>query len=128
MDFLSIQQLIFCTGYTSGTIFWSFAENAIAIIGACLPTLAPLWRSKSSLAVKVSSHLKSYWKSSRTHSYGDLEAPYHGTANGEHASNRQLVGFGTAATVITTDNIALDDRPAAGIKVQTTFTSDSTKS
>ena len=128
MDFQSIQQLIFCKGYTAGTLFWGFAENAIAIIGACLPTLAPLWRTKFSLFAKVSSHLKGSWKSSSTHPYDDLEAPYQGATNGEHASNRQLVGLGTAATSITADNIALDDRPAAGIKVQTTLTSDSTKS
>ena len=31
-------------GWSAGPHFWIFGENAVAVIGACLPTLARLWK------------------------------------------------------------------------------------
>ncbi|KAI1452356.1 hypothetical protein F4805DRAFT_472455 [Annulohypoxylon moriforme] len=33
------------TWYTAGTLFWQLAENVVGLLGCCLPTYAPLFRS-----------------------------------------------------------------------------------
>lgn len=105
---------------TAGPLFWLFAENAIAIIGACLPTLAPLWSRERLTQYRTGSYVRRVWPKSNSKSYDELERPYRVTIKGEHASNRHLVGLGPA-TSVTADDVALEDRPRNGINVQTTL-------
>ncbi|KAL8919795.1 MAG: hypothetical protein Q9172_004800 [Xanthocarpia lactea] len=111
---------------TAGPLFWIFAENAIAIIGACLPTLAPLWTRQRLKQYRSGSYFKRVWPKSSLKSYDELPGPYRVTKHGEHASNRQLVGLGPA-TSVTADDVALEDRPRNGINVQTTLSSNYTR-
>lgn len=75
----------------------------MAIIGACLPTLAPLWNLRKAPESKKSSYLNS----------SDLF---------EDRSVRNLVNHGPA-TYIHADDIALEDRPQEGIHVNTALSS-----
>lgn len=106
-------------GYSAGPLFWIFAENAIAIIGACLPTLAPLWSKEQHGSITSGWPEKKSWKSMFPKKYMDLEDSGHRDSNGPHASHGQLVGLGPT-TVIRSDGIPLEDTPHGGIKVQTT--------
>lgn len=110
-------------GYTAGPLFWGFAENPIAIIGACLPTLAPLWSKQHRSTPKGWSYLKNLWKSFSSSSYEDLEGYYQNTNNAEHASISRLVTPGPA-TDIHAEDIALADMPQEGIQVLTTLSSN----
>ncbi|KAI4117834.1 MAG: hypothetical protein LQ345_002020 [Seirophora villosa] len=105
--------------YSAGPLFWIFAENAIAIIGACLPTLAPLWSKEQHGSITSGWPEKKSWKSIFPKKYMDLEDSGHHDSNGPHASHGQLVGLGPT-TVIRSDGIPLEDTPHGGIKVQTT--------
>ncbi|KAF6236846.1 hypothetical protein HO173_005137 [Letharia columbiana] len=109
--------------YTAGPLFWGFAENPIAIIGACLPTLAPLWSKQHRSTPKGWSYLKNLWKSFSSSSYEDLEGYYQNTNNAEHASISRLVTPGPA-TDIHAEDIALADMPQEGIQVLTTLSSN----
>ena len=104
------------SGYTAGPLFWLYAENAIAIIGACLPTLAPLWKREGSQRSKGSSYFS---KLSNGNSIaGDHELHNRNNTGQDHTSLRNLVGV---ATDIQSDNAALEDQSMEGIKVETTF-------
>lgn len=107
-------------GYTGGPLFWVFAENAIAIIGACLPTLAPLWTQRSPTNSKTGSYLKRFRNKSTSNGYDDLEGPYRKPKHGEDTSDRQLVALAPATSIIA-DDIPLNERPREGIQVQTTL-------
>ncbi|KAL8805834.1 MAG: hypothetical protein Q9182_001746 [Xanthomendoza sp. 2 TL-2023] len=96
--------------YTAGPLFWIFAENAIAIIGACLPTLAPLWSRRRTGKSSIGSYFRRMWNHSDTKSYGELEGPYRNNKRGEDDSDRHLVVVGPATSVIA-DGIPLQDRP-----------------
>ncbi|KAL8725041.1 MAG: hypothetical protein Q9181_006563 [Wetmoreana brouardii] len=112
--------------YSAGPLFWMFAENAIAIIGACLPTLAPLWSGKHHLASRHWSRLKRSWQRSRSDNYDNLEGQHHHTSNEGDTSVQHLVTQGPAISIFA-DDISLDDRPPGGIQVQTTLSSSWTK-
>ena len=107
----------FMSDYTGGPLFWIFAENAIAIIGACLPTLAPLWRSQQHPGKS-----KSFWPSRFSHSksYNDLEGHHRFRSDPDAASTNRLVGLGTA-TNIQAEEVALENRAQKGIEVHTTL-------
>lgn len=107
----------FAPDYTGGPLFWIFAENAVAIIGACLPTLAPLW-SKQQRPSKGKSFFSS--RSSHTKPYNHHEGYHEFASDPDEASVNRLVGLGTA-TDIQAEDIALEDRAQEGIKVQTTL-------
>lgn len=107
----------FTSDYTGGPLFWIFAENAVAIIGACLPTLAPLWTTK-----QHPSKSKSFYSSRSSHStpYSNLEGYHDIRSDPDEASINRLVGLGTA-TNIQAEEIALEDRAQEGIEVRTTL-------
>lgn len=109
--------------YTAGPLFWIFAENAIAIIGACLPTLAPLWTRKPELASKRWTWFKRSWKGSKSDHYDNLESQYQNNTSGDNTSIYPLVAQGPATNILA-DNIALEDRPQQGIQVRTTLSSN----
>ena len=109
--------------YTAGPLFWIFAENAIAITGACLPTLAPLWTRKPELASKRWTWFKRSWKGSKSDHYDNLESQYQNNTSGDNTSIYPLVARGPA-TNIHADTIALEDRPQQGIQVRTTLSSN----
>ncbi|KAG8526327.1 uncharacterized protein KY384_000320 [Bacidia gigantensis] len=118
-------------GYTAGPLFWLFAENSIAIIGACLPTLAALWQRgtpKSSKGSKGSSYYTNSWIGPKQKEYETIDSPYINGGNVEDASIRHLVAMGPS-TNIRADSIPLHDRPnpQEGIKVNTTLQKDTKK-
>lgn len=124
-DSLSVSFL----GVVAGPLFWVFAEDAVAIIGACLPTLAPLWSGRSlPMVSKVSSYLKAHIKGlgkrSGLHPYNDLGKPDRNTNRCEGASDFHLVAPLGLATNIFADEVALDDSPREGIRVHTALSSD----
>lgn len=48
VDFTTAQPLVYfsdITYYTAGTLFWHLAENVIGLLGCCLPTYRPLFKS-----------------------------------------------------------------------------------
>ena len=110
------------SGYTAGPLFWIFAENAVAIVGASLPTLAPLW-NRQRLPESKGGSLRSYFsklsKGSDQRTL-DHELQPRNVVNPEHGSTRNLVSTG-AATDIHAKTIASEERPAEGIQVETTF-------
>lgn len=109
--------------YTAGPLFWIFAENAIAITGACLPTLAPLWTRKPELASRRWTWFKRSLKGSRSDEYDNLESHYQNNTSGDNTSIYPLVTQGPATNILA-DNIALENRPQQGIQVRTTLSSD----
>ena len=115
-------------GYTAGPLFWIFAENSIAIIGACLPTLAPLWTIKHYKFSGFTSYLKKLRKTSTSGSYADLELPIQkeSSASAEDNSVRHLVDLGHTTNIFS-DDIALGDRHQQGIGVETTLSTEHTK-
>lgn len=113
------------SGYTAGPLFWIFAEHAVAIIGACLPTLGPLWTKKQWQKSSIASYLRELRKSPTSGSYDDLEGPYQNKNGAEDASSRHLVGLGTTTNFIS-EEIVIRDRPQEGIGVRITLSSDAT--
>ena len=112
-------------GYTAGPLFWIFAENSIAIIGACLPPLAALRTLKRSSSPKGSSYYTKNWRGQKTNEYDHLEGPYQKAGAAEDASIRHLVASGPATNIHASD-IPLQDRPQLeeGIQVNTTLSTD----
>ncbi|KAL9617931.1 MAG: hypothetical protein Q9160_007297 [Pyrenula sp. 1 TL-2023] len=48
IDFTTAQPLVYfsdITYYTAGTLFWHLAENVIGLLGCCLPTYRPLFKT-----------------------------------------------------------------------------------
>ncbi|KAL8716456.1 MAG: hypothetical protein Q9220_000363 [cf. Caloplaca sp. 1 TL-2023] len=103
---------------TGGPLFWIFAENAIAIIGACLPTLAPLWSGGRLKQSRIGSYANKLFEKSKSNSYSNLPGPYKHSKMGVDTSTRHLVQTGPATSIIS-DNIPLEDRPQRGIQVRT---------
>ena len=60
-------------GYCSGPVFWSFAENAVAIIGACLPPLAAFKTRKQSFPDKRNLSLSNFQSRSGSNHYATLD-------------------------------------------------------
>ncbi|KAI4263969.1 MAG: hypothetical protein L6R42_000912 [Xanthoria sp. 1 TBL-2021] len=111
------------TYYSGGPLFWIFAESAIAIIGACLPTLAPLWSKNRSVQSKIGSSVNRPWYKPNRKVYGQLEGHHRMTRGGENASDRHLVRLGTGTSIIA-DAIGLEERPEEGVKVHSTISSN----
>ena len=70
---------------------WIFAENAVAIIGACVPTLAPLWTNQ-----QPHSTGKSFFspRSSHSKAYNNFEGHHNFRRDPDEASVDRLVGLG----------------------------------
>ena len=86
-----------------------FAESAIAIIGACLPTLAPLWSRKRSAQSKIGSSVHRPWYKPSRRLYGELEDRNRTTRCGEDDSDHHLVRLGTGTSGIA-NAIDLEER------------------
>ncbi|KAL9597700.1 MAG: hypothetical protein Q9219_004957 [cf. Caloplaca sp. 3 TL-2023] len=115
------------TYLTGGPLFWIFAENSIAIIGACLPTLAPLWSSSSDKSsVSKQSSVKHLWNRSSRSAYDDLERSPGVTKGGDDASDHRLVALGPLTSIVA-DDFGMKDRPRDGIEVRTTLSNDYTR-
>ena len=112
-------------GYTAGPLFWIFAENAIAIIGACLPPLAALRSLNRSPSSKGPSYYMQKWRGQSSEDYNHLDGPYQRAGTAEDASVSHLVRSGLA-TNIHADDIPLEDRlqPPEGILVNTTLSAN----
>lgn len=108
------------SGYSAGPLFWHFAENPIAIIGACLPTLAPLWRGNDRSTSKQWPRFNGPSKNSDSGKYDNLEVQHQKVKISHDTSLRHLVTRGPAIDISTGD-IPLDDRPESGINVEATF-------
>ena len=105
----------FTSDYTAGPLFWNIAENAIAIIGACLPTLAPLWGARRHMSKDEGSYTTRFPQSEL---YNRLESTHNKRRDPDEDSINRLIGWGTA-TKIQAEEIALEDRAQEGIKVHT---------
>jgi len=119
------------TWWTSGPLFWAFAEGSVAIIGACLPCLAPLWTQKQNPSASKAGYYGSSGASYGHASYGKSGISSRGDPRSDlsysgrpepHSSARNLVG----SVDIRGDVIPLESRGAMphGIAVQREFGSN----
>lgn len=105
-------------GFRAPSFFWIMAENSVAIIGASLPTLAPLWRRNLlSASEDRLSHVRKMPSKGfdRIHDQDKLDnTPL------ENRPLRHLAGDDPGLYVYA-ERVVLKDLPVEGIRIEKTF-------
>ncbi|KAL1962834.1 hypothetical protein VTN77DRAFT_9109 [Rasamsonia byssochlamydoides] len=118
------------TYFTADTLFWTLLENSIGIIGACLPTLRPLFVSMKSPPTSWAT--PPYVRSRRTDPLSTTGSTRHhkGEARSSDESMSALrdKAFKPASHPHSSETrveaVHLQDIPANGIRVQNDFYSE----